>query len=51
MGVAGSAHEVDTAFPAFAQLAQQALNLASHISTEIGELETAVTLASIAESC
>ena len=42
-------HEVDTAYPQFARVAQQALNVANHVSTEVGELETAVTLADTAD--
>lgn len=38
-------HEVDAMFPKFAQIAQRALNTRNHVSTEVGELEAAVTLA------
>ena len=41
-------HEVDEEFPLFAKVAQQALNVSNHVSTEVGELETAVTLAETA---
>jgi hypothetical protein len=39
---------VDEAFPKFARIAQKALNANNHTSTEVGELETAVTLAETA---
>jgi hypothetical protein len=42
-------HEVDAKFPAFAHIAQMALNTANHVSTAVGELETAVTLAACAD--
>jgi len=38
-------HEVDTAFPQFAKIAQKALNTSNHVATQVGELEAAVTLA------
>jgi hypothetical protein len=37
--------EVDRDYPQFAKIAQAALNTSNHSSTEIGELETAVTMA------
>ena len=40
--------EVDCAYPKFAQIAQKALNVSNHVSSEVGELETAVTLAEVA---
>ena len=40
---------VDEEFPAFASVAQKALNTQNHISTEVGELETCMTLASNAD--
>ena len=42
-------YEVDEEFPQFAKIAQQALNVSNHVSTEVGELETAVTLAETAD--
>ena len=36
---------IDELFPAFAKIAQRALNTQNHISTEVGELETCMTLA------
>ena len=39
---------IDQMFPAFAVLAQKALNTQNHISTEVGELETCMTLAATA---
>ena len=36
---------IDTDFPKFAPIAQKALNTQNHVSTEVGEIETAVTLA------
>ena len=41
-------HAVDAVFPEFAKLAQRALNVASHVSQEVGELEPGVMLADIA---
>ena len=40
---------IDELFPAFAQIAQKALNTQNHISTEVGELETCMTLAATAD--
>ena len=37
--------EVDRIYPGFAFIAQQALNVSNHICCEVGELETATTLA------
>ena len=34
---------VDIRFPKFAVVAQKALNTQNHVSTEVGELEAAVT--------
>ena len=40
---------IDELFPRFAQMAQKALNTQNHISTEVGELETCMTLAANAD--
>ena len=40
---------IDELFPSFAQIAQKALNTQNHISTEVGELETCMTLAANAD--
>jgi hypothetical protein len=40
-------HEVDAEFPAFAKIAQKALNTSNHVATQVGELEAAVTLADL----
>ena len=40
---------IDELFPRFAQIAQKALNTKNHISTEVGELETCMTLAAYAD--
>ena len=40
---------VDELCPRFAMLAQKALNTQNHISTEVGELETCMTLAASAD--
>ena len=40
-------HEVDDEFPAFAKIAQKALNTSNHVATQVGELEAAVTLADL----
>ena len=40
---------IDELFPAFAIIAQRALNTQNHISTEVGELETCMTLAASAD--
>jgi hypothetical protein len=37
--------DVDIVFPKFSQIAQRALNTANHVATEVGELETGITLA------
>ncbi len=42
-------HIIDELFPAFAKIAQTALNTQNHISTEVGELETCMTLAANAD--
>ena len=39
--------EVDTEYPAYAKLAQRALNTSNHVPTEVGELETMVTIADL----
>ncbi|CAK0801107.1 unnamed protein product [Prorocentrum cordatum] len=39
---------IDELFPGFASVAQKALNTQNHIGTEVGELETCMTLAAIA---
>ena len=36
---------IDELFPGFAVIAQKAFNTQNHISTEVGELETCMTLA------
>jgi hypothetical protein len=41
-------HEIDAAYPKFAQIAQKALNVANHVSSAVSELEAAVTLATTA---
>ena len=40
--------EMDDKFPVFASIAQGALNIANNVSTQVGELETAVSLADLA---
>ena len=42
-------HGIDELFPAFAKIAQKALNVSNHVATEVSELETAVNLADLAE--
>ena len=40
-------HDVDEAFPRFAQIAQKALNVSSHVAQNTGELETAINMIDI----
>ena len=40
-------HDVDEAFPRFAQIAQKALNVSNHVAQNTGELETAVNMIDI----
>ena len=39
---------IDELWPSFAKIAQRALNTQNHIGTDVGELETCMTLASSA---
>ena len=41
-------HKVDETFPEFAKVAQRALNTQNHLSSEVSELEAALTLADMA---
>ena len=43
-------HEVDIEYPSFAKIAQRALNTSNHVSTQVSELEAAVTLADVMET-
>jgi hypothetical protein len=42
-------HGIDEVFPAFAKIAQKALNVSNHVATTVSELETAINLAEMAE--